>query len=163
MGLPWWLSSKETTCNSGDPGSIPGSGRSPGGMAAHSSILALSEASWVIRQLPSSYLSDTWLYIYVNATPSICPSFAFHPVSASLFFISTDTYLYFVETFVGFPCGSDGKEFTCDAGDLGWIPELVRSPGGVHGNTLQYSCLETPHGQRSLAGYIPCDRRVRHD
>ena len=31
FGLPWWLSSKESTCNSGDTGSFPGSGRSPGG------------------------------------------------------------------------------------------------------------------------------------
>ena len=30
-GLPWWLSGKESAYNSGDPGSIPGSGRSPGG------------------------------------------------------------------------------------------------------------------------------------
>ena len=130
---------------------------SPGGMAAHSSILALSWASCVIQWLPSSYLFHTWLYIYVNATPSVCPTFSFHPVSASPFFISTDTYLYFVEPFVGFPCGSDGKESTCNAGDLGWIPELGRSPGGGRGNTLQYSCLKNPHGQRNLAGYIPCD------
>ena len=33
------------------------------------------------------------------------------------------------------------------------IPELGRSPGRGHGNPLQYSCLENPHGQRSLAGY----------
>ena len=32
---------------------------------------------------------------------------------------------------------------------------LGRSPGGGHGNPLQYSCLENPHGQRSLAGYSP--------
>ena len=30
LGLPWWLSSKESACNAGDPGSVPGSGRSPG-------------------------------------------------------------------------------------------------------------------------------------
>ena len=30
VGLSWWLSSKESTCNAGDTGSIPGSGRSPG-------------------------------------------------------------------------------------------------------------------------------------
>ena len=30
-GLPWWLSDKESACNVGDPGSIPESGRSPGG------------------------------------------------------------------------------------------------------------------------------------
>ena len=32
---------------------------------------------------------------------------------------------------------------------------LRRSPGGGHGNSLQYSCLENAHGQRSLAGYSP--------
>ena len=31
LGLPWWLSGKVSTCNAGDMGSIPGSGRSPGG------------------------------------------------------------------------------------------------------------------------------------
>ena len=31
-----------------------------------------------------------------------------------------------------------------DAGDTGSIPELGRSPGGGHGNLLQYSCLENP-------------------
>ena len=38
--------------------------------------------------------------------------------------------------------GLDGKEFTCSVGDLGFIPGLGRSPGGGHGNPLQYSCLE---------------------
>ena len=52
------------------------------------------------------------------------------------------------------PGGSDGKEF-CKAGDPSSIPRLGRSPGGVHGNPLQYSCLEDPHGQRSLVGYSP--------
>ena len=47
------------------------------------------------------------------------------------------------------------KEFTHNAGDLGWIPGLRRFPGGGHGNSLQYSCLEKPCGQRSLAGYSP--------
>ena len=55
----------------------------------------------------------------------------------------------------GFPGGSDGKESTCSAGDLGSIPGLERSLGGGHGNPLQYSCLENPHGQRSLAGFSP--------
>ena len=48
---------------------------------------------------------------------------------------------------------SDSKESTCNAGDLGLISELGRSPGGRHGNPLQYSCLENPHGQRNLVGY----------
>ena len=56
---------------------------------------------------------------------------------------------------LGFPGGSDGKESTFNTGDLGLIPELGRSPGGGHGNPLQYSCLENSHGQRSLVGYSP--------
>ena len=62
------------------------------------------------------------------------------------------TYMY---THQGFPGGSDGKEFACTLGDLDLIPGLGRSPGGGHGNALQYSCVENPHGQRSLAGYSP--------
>ena len=57
--------------------------------------------------------------------------------------------------FLDFPSGSDGKEFTSNVGDLGLIPGLGRSPGGGHGNPLQYSCLENLHGQRSLVGYSP--------
>ena len=36
-------------------------------------------------------------------------------------------------------------------------------PGGGHGNPLQYSCLENPHGQSNLVGYSPRGRRVGHD
>ena len=46
-----------------------------------------------------------------------------------------------------FPGGSSGKEPACHAGDIrvaGLIPGLGRSPGGGHGNQLQYSCLESP-------------------
>ena len=56
--------------------------------------------------------------------------------------------------FLGFP-DSDGKEYAYNAGYLGSIPGLGRSPGGGHGNPLQYSGLENPHGQRSLVGYSP--------
>ena len=37
--------------------------------------------------------------------------------------------------------------------DTGSILGSGGSPGGGHGNPLQYSCLENPRGQRSLAGY----------
>ena len=56
---------------------------------------------------------------------------------------------------MGFPGGSDSKESTCNTGDLGSVPGLGRSPGGMPGNPLQYSCLENSHGQKSLAGYSP--------
>ena len=54
---------------------------------------------------------------------------------------------------------SAGKESTCQVGDLGLISGLGRSPGGGHGNPFQCSCLENPHGQRSLAGYNPWGRK----
>ena len=54
-----------------------------------------------------------------------------------------------------FTSGSDSKESACNAVDLGLIPGLGRSPGRGNGNPLQSSCLENPHGQRSLAGYSP--------
>ena len=42
----------------------------------------------------------------------------------------------------GFPCGSVGKEFTCNMGDLGSIPGVGRFPGEGKGYLLQYSGLE---------------------
>ena len=56
---------------------------------------------------------------------------------------------------MGFPVGLHSEESTCNAGDLGLIPGLGRSPGGGQGNPLQDSCLENSHGQRSLVGYSP--------
>ena len=52
--LPWWLSGKKSSCNAGDPGSIPGSGRSPGkGMATHSRILAWEEEPGRLQSMGS--------------------------------------------------------------------------------------------------------------
>ena len=64
----------------------------------------------------------------------------------------------------GFPGGSDGKESASNAGDLGSIPRLGRSPGGRHGNPLQYSYLENsmdreePGGPQSIGS-----QRVKYD
>ena len=52
--------------------------------------------------------------------------------------ISRDSY------FIRLPWWLSGKESACNAGDPGSIPGLERSPGGGHGNPLQYSCLENP-------------------
>ena len=58
---------------------------------------------------------------------------------------------------LSFPGGSDNKESASNAGDLGLIPGLGRSPGEGHGN--QCSCLENPHEQRSLVGCSPWGHR----
>ena len=59
-----------------------------------------------------------------------------------------------------FSGGSDGKASACNVGDLGLIPGLGGSPGGGHGNSLQYSCQYSTLStgsiqarQRTLAGY----------
>ena len=55
-----------------------------------------------------------------------------------------------------FPGGSDSKESTCNAGDLGSIPGLGRSPGEGDGNSLKYSGLE--NSMQSMGS-----QRVRHN
>ena len=69
--------------------------------------------------------------------------------------MSRDTNLIVILMCWGFPGGSDGKESACNVGGLGSIPGLGRSPGGEHGNPLQYYFLENPNGQRGLVGYSP--------
>ena len=57
---------------------------------------------------------------------------------------------------MGFPDGASGLRIYLPVQvvrDAGSILELGRSPGGRHGNSLQYSCLKNPHGQRILVGY----------
>ena len=68
---------------------------------------------------------------------------------------SKDTNLSKLWETVGFPSGSDGKESTCNADDLGSIPGSGRSSGGGYSNLIHYSYLENPHGQKSLGGYSP--------
>ena len=56
--------------------------------------------------------------------------------------ISYSYVLSYVILYMGFPGGSADKESTCNAGDLGSIPGLGRSPGKWKGYPLQYSDLE---------------------
>ena len=61
------------------------------------------------------------------------------------------------------PGGSDCKESACNAGDLGLIPGLGRSPGEGNGNTLQYSCLENSMDRGAWWATVHGVRRIRHD
>ena len=54
-----------------------------------------------------------------------------------------------------FPGGSDGKESTCNVGGLGSVSRLGRSPGGGHGNPLQYSCLENLMDRWTWQAMVP--------
>jgi len=59
-----------------------------------------------------------------------------------LFINSVGPFLWSNSYIPGFPCGSDGKESACDAGDPGSVSRFGRFPGEANGNPLQYSCLE---------------------
>jgi len=59
---------------------------------------------------------------------------------------------------LGFPGGASGKEPACSGRrheTHGFNPWVGKIPEEGHGHPLQYSCLENPTGQRSLAGYSP--------
>ena len=63
------------------------------------------------------------------------------------------------ENHLCFHSSSDGKASAYNVGGLGSIPRLGRSPGGGHGNPLQYSCLEDHMDRGSLEGYSPWGRK----
>ena len=62
----------------------------------------------------------------------------------------------------GFPSGSVNKESACNAGDLGSILGLGRSPGVGTGNPLQYSCLENPMDRGAWQAIVHEVSRLGH-
>jgi len=67
---------------------------------------------------------------------------------------------------VGFPGGTAVKNLLANAGDLrdlGVIPGWRRSPGGGHGNPLQYSCLENSWTEEAGGLQSMGSQRVAHD
>ena len=64
---------------------------------------------------------------------------------------------------MGLPCSSVGKEYPCNAGEPGSIPESGGSPGGGNGSPLQYSCLENPIDRGAWRATVQGVGRVGHD
>ena len=96
---------KESACNAGNPGSIPGLGRSPREGKGYPLQYSGLENSMDCRRERLS-----------------------------------------IPVFMGFPCGSAGKESACSTGDLGSIPGLGRSPREGKGYPFQYLGLEESVG-----------------
>ena len=66
--------------------------------------------------------------------------------------------------FKGFPSSSDGKASDCNAGDMGSIPGLGKSPGEGSGNPHKYPCLENPMNRRTWEAVQSIgSQRVGHD
>ena len=68
-----------------------------------------------------------------------------------------------IPVFLGFPCGSAGKESACSEGDLGSILGLGSSPVEGNGNPLQYSCLENTKDRGAWQATVHGVARVGHD
>ena len=58
------------------------------------------------------------------------------------------------------PDDSEGKESTCNAGDVGSIPRSRGFPGGGNGNLLQYSCLKNPMKKRAWRATVHREAKV---
>ena len=102
---------------------IPGLGRSVGkGIDYPLQYSWASLLAQLVKNLPA--MQETWVQLLSWETPS-CP-----------WRRAWQSFQYTI------PVGSDGKESACNAGDLGLIPGLVRSPGEGKGYPLQYSGLE---------------------
>ena len=175
LGLSWWLSGKESTCQCKRQGFNPPSTKIPKCCGATKSV---HHNYWACTLEPDS--CNYWAYMLRlqkparprTHAPNQEKSFVYLPaIWASLVAqlvknlpAMQETLVWFLgqedllekgkvntPVFFGFPCGSAGIESTCKVGDLGSIPGLERSPGEGKGYLLQYSGLEnfmdyTVHG-----------------
>ena len=122
------------------------------GMKAHSFHPTWDNSEWTWQ--PQSFIWG-WLRPWkrLHHSPILLSSFPFHRWQSER---GPPTPINLLANLcLRLPRWLISKESTCDAedaGDPGSIPGWGRSPGGGPGNPLQYSCLESPQGQRSLAG-----------
>ena len=72
-------------------------------------------------------------------------------------------FCFYLGIDLAFPCGSNGKESACNAGDLGLITGLGRSPGGEHCTPLKYFCLKSPMGRGAWWAIVHGAQTVWHD
>ena len=134
QGFSGGSAGKESACNAGDAGSIPGSGRSAG-----EGIGYPLQSSWasLVAQL-------------VKNSPAVWETWVRSLGWEDLLEKGTATHSSILECCIsfrhmGFPGGTVVKNPTPSAGDardFGSIPRSGRSPGEGNGNPLQYSCLE---------------------
>ena len=129
-GFPDSLAGKESTCNMRDLGSIPGLGRAPGEGKGYP--LQYSWASLVTQLIKNQpTMRETWVG-KIHWRRERLPT----PV------------------FLGFPCGSAGKESACNEGDLGWEDPLEKGMA-THSSILAW---RIPWIVKSMGS-----QRVRHD
>ena len=144
---------EKNLCIAGDPRLIPGSRRSTGeGKGYTLQYSWASREAQLVKNPPAKW--ETWVGKIPWRRESL-PTPVFWPGEFHGLYSPWGPK----DSSLGFPHSSVSKESAYNAGDLGSIPRSGRSPGEGNGTPLQYSCLENPHGQRSLAGYSPWGRK----
>ena len=164
MGFPDSSAGKESACNAGDPGSIPGSGRSSGEGIGYP--LQYSWASFVAQlrkrihlqcgrpglgRYPGEGKGYPLQYSGLeNSMDCIVHGVAFSlsKLNIAIFTLNTIELIN-----MGFPGGSVVKTPPGNAGNTGLIPVSGRSSGEGNGNPPQYSCLENPRDRESMGGH----------
>ena len=123
---------------------------------SHSSCILLCVTLWTVaHQAPLSrgFSRQEYWSGLPCLPPGDLPDSGIKPTSPALkanFLPSEQTGKPWIGDTLGLPVGSTVKESTCntgDTGDMGSVPVLGTSPGGRHGNPLQYSCLKNPMDQ----------------
>ena len=152
LGFPDSSAGKESACNAGGLGSVPGLGRSPGEGKSYPLQYSGLEKSMGSQRVGCNWVTFTSLHFtswYLRA--SLIAHLVKNPPAMQ------ETLVRFLgredplgsdrlptPVSLDFPCGSAGKESACNVGDLGSILGLEISPGEGKGYPLQYSCLENP-------------------
>ena len=167
-GFPDSSVGKESTCNAGDPGWIPGSGTSTGEGIVFLGFKSKLKPTPVFLGFPCGLAGKEFCLQWgrpgfnpwvgkipwrrerlpvqysglENSMNCIIHGVSKNQTRLSDFKKQKREGLY-IRWKVGFRGGSDSKQSACKSGDLGPIPGSGRSSGG-HGNPLQYSCLGNP-------------------
>ena len=144
MPVPDSSAGKESTCNAGDPSSVPALGRSPGERIGYPLQYSCFPGGSTGKESACN-VGDLGLIPGLGRSPGEGKGY---PLQYSGLENSTDCIVLGVAksrtqlSDFTFPGGSDGKEAACNAGDPGSIPGLGRYPREGNGYLLQYSCLQ---------------------
>ena len=124
---------EESTCNAGDPSSIPGLGRSAGeGLGYPLQYSWASRVAQLVKNLPT--MQEIWVGKIAWKGKGYPLQYSGLENSKDCIFPGvTKSHIQLSDFHFG---GSDGKESICNVGDLGSIPALGRSPRGGHGSPL---------------------------
>ena len=170
-GFPDGSVGKESTCKAGDPGSVPGSGRSTGERIGYPFQYSWSSlVAQMVKNLPtipetwvrSMHWEDPWRRERLP-NPVFWPA-EFHGLYSPWGRSFGPDWAIFASLHLASSRWLNGKESACKAGDTGLIAGSGRSPRRGNGNPRQYSYLENPMDRGAWQATVHGGRkRIGHD